>query len=138
MIFKLHLTREELSFLAVAVEERQRIISYFLSQDQEISPEPLPFDPDPLTDAERENMISALEGSAVIAEKIRLLSEYADRTQDVINAYKSRSDEIARARYNAMNQRRIYLRYACSGVSNIPEPEPYPDDLAQDLEIPDP
>lgn len=134
MIFKLHLTREELAFLAVAVEERQRIISYFLSQ--EISLEPLPFDPDPLTDAEREKMISALEGSAVIAEKIRLLSEYADRTQDVINAYRSRSDEIARARYNAMNQRRIYLKYACSGVSNIPDPEPFPDD--QELEIPDP
>lgn len=134
MIFKLHLTREELSFLAYAVEERQLLLSYILDHDDQA--DPLPFYHDPLSDQERDKMSSALEGSLVIAEKIRLLTAYADRTQDVINAYRSRSEETARARYNAMNQRRIYLKYACKGVSNIPDPEPFPDDpIDQDLDL---
>lgn len=139
MIFKLHLTREELAFLAVAVEERQKIITHFLSQDQETSSYPLPFDPDPLTDAEREKMSSALERSAVIAEKIRLLTAYADQTQEVIKAYqreKGCTKQTAAARYNAMINRRAYLKYALNGISSVPDLDPELADL--DLEIPDP
>lgn len=140
MIFKLHLTREELAFLAVAVEERQKIITYFLSQDQENDPLPfIPFDPDPLTDAEREKMSSALERSAVIAEKIRLLTAYADQTQEVIKAYqreKGCTKQTAAARYNAMMNRRAYLKYALNGISSVPDLDPELADL--DLEIPDP
>lgn len=140
MIFKLHLTREELAFLAFAVEEREKIITYFLSQDQENDPLPfIPFDPDPLTDAEREKMSSALERSAVIAEKIRLLTAYADQTQEVIKAYqreKGCTKQTAAARYNAMINRRAYLKYALNGISSVPDLDPELADL--DLEIPDP
>jgi len=141
MIFKLHLTREELAFLAVAVEEREKIITHFLSQDQETRDnlDPLPFDPDPLTDAEREKMSSALERSAVIAEKIRLLKAYADQTQEVIKAYqreKGCTKQTAAARYNAMMNRKAYLKYALNGISSVPDLDPELADL--DLEIPDP
>lgn len=140
MIYKLHLTRAELAFLAFAVEEREKIITYFLSQDQENDPLPfIPFDPDPLTDAEREKMSSALERSAVIAEKIRLLTAYADQTQEVIKAYqreKGCTKQTAAARYNAMINRRAYLKYALNGISSVPDLDPELADL--DLEIPDP
>lgn len=103
MILKLHLTIEELAFLAVAVEEREKIINHFLSQDQELrsDPHPLPFDPDPLTPSEKAKMIDNLESAAVIAEKIRLLKAYADSCH-----------EIEVASLNAAAQKKKYLDYA--------------------------
>ena len=135
MIYKLHLTREELSYLSFAAEAAQRIHAYFVSMYLEGKPLPFPDDPFPFSDQEIEHISGDLERAPVIIEKIRLLSEYADRTQDVINAYRSRSDEIERARINAANQKRIYLKFALNGLKNIPDPEPFPDDPDQDLDL---
>ena len=140
MIFKLHLTREELNYLSFAAEAAQRIHEYFVSMYLEGKAFPFPDNPFPFSDKEIERISGDLERAPVIIEKIRLLTEYADRTQDVINAYKNRSEEISKARFNAMNQRRIYLKYALNGLSNIPDPEPDQNcqlDQDLDLEIPE-
>lgn len=129
MIFKLHLTREELAFLAVAVEEREKIITHFLSQDQETSsdPDPLPFDPDPLTPSEKSKMIGDLEDAAVIAEKIHLLISYAILI-----------DESIKARSRAENQKRAYINYINSGKKALDHADPDLEFADPDLEIPDP
>lgn len=122
MIYKLHLTRDELEFLSIAVEERQKIIRYILDNDQRINAETLPFDPDPLTDAEKDKIKKAQDSSVVIAEKLHLLTSYAILSQESVNV-----------RNRAAHQKKLYLDYAVNGIREF---EPDFDDF--ELEIPDP
>lgn len=124
MIYKLHLTKEEIDFLSVAVAERQEIIRYSLKKGS-IAERPSdsvdPFET-PLSDTEKESLIQAQERSVVIAQKLNLLSSYVDLSL--------KTQLTAR---KAKQQRAAYYQYA---LKKIPVSELDP--LEINLEIPDP
>lgn len=121
MTYRLFLSRAELDFLAVAVEERKMILDHFLNKAQDDPADQIPFYPDPLTDEEKESMRASLERSEKITEKIQMLQTYALLSVEAVIA-KNKADK----------QKQLYLAFATRGIS----PEPDLDDL--DLEIPDP
>ena len=124
MIYKLHLTKEEIDFLSVAVAERQEIIKYSLKKGS-IAERPSdsvdPFET-PLSEAEKESMMQAQERSVVIAQKLNLLSAYVDLSLKTRAAAKK-----------AKQQRTAYYQYALKGI-----PLSDLDPMEINLEIPDP
>ena len=107
MIYKLHLTRAELETLTTAVEDHQDILTHALTESELSIPED-----------QKEDLREDQDRSAVIAEKIHLLTSYAVLIE-----------ESVKARSRAENQKRVYIKYIKAGKK-----APDPDDL-EDLEV---
>lgn len=162
MIFKLHLTREEIDILSFAVAAAEKLYDECLTHS--LDPHAFPFDDDDLTDPEMRQIEKYLQMIPVLTNKINLLSMYADNLSKTETSKKMyldyavrgiRSKEIKNQiiMQGSPEEQELFREGAAAGI--IPDPDPDDVELVKaivkdgimrgledhadpDLEIPDP